>query len=96
MLKKATRCAGSVGAVTNAVTSQHAVVKATEYDAPMNVVVATIPGDASTNEEFHLTAHLFEGVAKQGANTSLVIVPPRFAADSSRASTIRHRRRARS
>jgi peptidase M28-like protein len=46
----------------------HAVVKATEYDAPMQVVVATIPGDGSTNEEFHFTAHLFEGIAKQGAN----------------------------
>ena len=46
----------------------HAKVKATEYDAPMNVVVATIPGDGSTNEEFHFTAHLFEGIAKQGAN----------------------------
>ena len=46
----------------------HAVVKAAEYDAPMNVVVATIPGDGSTNEEFHFTAHLFEGIAKQGAN----------------------------
>jgi len=31
-------------------------------------VVATIPGDGSTNEEFHFTAHLFEGIAKQGAN----------------------------
>src|SRR4051812_34079293 len=46
----------------------HAMVKAAEYDAPMNVVVATIPGDGTTNEEFHFTAHLFEGVAKQGAN----------------------------
>jgi hypothetical protein len=46
----------------------HAVVKAAEYDAPMNVVVATIPGDGSTSEEFHFTAHLFEGIAKQGAN----------------------------
>ena len=46
----------------------HAVVDATEYDAPMQVVVATIPGDGSTNEEFHYTAHLFEGIAKQGAN----------------------------
>lgn len=46
----------------------HAKVKAAEYDAPMNVVVATIPGDGSTNEEFHFTAHLFEGIAKQGAN----------------------------
>jgi hypothetical protein len=46
----------------------HAMVKAAEYDAPMNVVVATIPGDRSTNEEFHFTAHLFEGIAKQGAN----------------------------
>jgi hypothetical protein len=46
----------------------HAMVKAAEYDAPMNVVVATIPGDGSTNEEFQFTAHLFEGIAKQGAN----------------------------
>ncbi len=46
----------------------HAIVKATEYDTPMQVVVATIPGDGSTNEEFHFTAHLFEGIAKQGAN----------------------------
>ena len=46
----------------------HALVKATEYDTPMQVVVATIPGDGSTNEEFHFTAHLFEGIAKQGAN----------------------------
>jgi aminopeptidase YwaD len=46
----------------------HAIVKAAEYDAPMNVVVATIPGDGSTGEEFHFTAHLFEGIAKQGAN----------------------------
>ena len=46
----------------------HAIVKAAEYDAPMNVVVATIPGDGSTNQEFHFTAHLFEGIAKQGAN----------------------------
>ncbi len=46
----------------------HAKVKAAEYDAPMNVVVATIPGDGSTNEEFHFTSHLFEGIAKQGAN----------------------------
>ena len=30
----------------------HAIVKATEYDTPMQVVVATIPGDGSTNEEF--------------------------------------------
>jgi aminopeptidase YwaD len=46
----------------------HAIVKAAEYDAPMQVVVATIPGDGSTSEEFHFTAHLFEGIAKQGAN----------------------------
>ena len=46
----------------------HAIVKAAEYDAPMNVVVATIAGDGTTNEEFHFTAHLFEGIAKQGAN----------------------------
>jgi aminopeptidase YwaD len=46
----------------------HAIVKAAEYETPMQVVVATIPGDGTTNEEFHFTAHLFEGIAKQGAN----------------------------
>lgn len=46
----------------------HAIVKAAEYDAPMQVVVATIPGDGSTDQEVVFVAHLFEGVAKQGAN----------------------------
>ena len=44
----------------------HAIVKATEYDAPMEVVVATIPGQ--TDQEVVFVAHLFEGIAKQGAN----------------------------
>src|SRR5205085_5920133 len=46
----------------------HAIVKATEYDAPMQVVVATIPGDGSTDQEVVFVAHLFEGIAKQGGN----------------------------
>ena len=44
----------------------HAIVQATEYDTPMQVVVATIPGE--TDQEVVLVAHLFEGIAKQGAN----------------------------
>lgn len=44
----------------------HAIVKTTEYDAPMEVVVATIPGQ--TAQEVVFVAHLFEGIAKQGAN----------------------------
>lgn len=46
----------------------HAIVKATEYDAPMQVVVATIAGDGSTDQEVVFVAHLFEGIAKQGGN----------------------------
>jgi len=44
----------------------HAIVKASEYDSPMEVVVATIPGQS--DQEVVFVAHLFEGVAKQGAN----------------------------
>ena len=46
----------------------HAKVKANEYDANMQVVTATIPGDGSTDQEVVLVAHLFEGIAKQGGN----------------------------
>ena len=46
----------------------HAIVKAAESDAPMNVASSPrFPVTSSTNEEFHFTAHLFEGIAKQGA-----------------------------
>lgn len=44
----------------------HAIVKTTEYDSPMEVVVATIPGQSG--QEVVFVAHLFEGIAKQGAN----------------------------
>ncbi len=42
-------------------------VKATEYEADMQVPTAVIKGDGSTDQEVVLAAHLFEGVAKQGA-----------------------------
>ena len=44
----------------------HAKVRATEYDAPMQVSTALIEGDGSSDQEITLVAHLFEGVAKQG------------------------------
>lgn len=43
-----------------------AKVRATEYDAPMQVSTALIEGDGSSDQEITLVAHLFEGVAKQG------------------------------
>ncbi len=45
----------------------HARVKATEYDAEMQVPTASIKGDGSSNQEIFYTGHLFEGIAKQGA-----------------------------
>lgn len=45
----------------------HAIVKAAEYPADMEVVTATIPGDGSSTQEIVLSGHLFEGIAKQGA-----------------------------
>lgn len=47
--------------------SVRARVKATEYDADMQVPTAVIKGDGKTDQEVVLAAHLFEGVAKQGA-----------------------------
>ncbi len=46
----------------------HAVVKATEVDAPMQLVTATIPGNGSSAQEVDFVGHLFEGLNKQGAN----------------------------
>jgi len=43
-----------------------AKVKATEYEADMQVPTAVIKGDGSTDQEVVLAAHLFEGIAKQG------------------------------
>lgn len=45
----------------------HAKVKATEYDAEMQVPTAVIKGDGSSQQEIAYTGHLFEGIAKQGA-----------------------------
>ncbi len=49
-----------------------AKVKATEYPVDLQVVVATIRGDGSIREsektEVVFCGHLFEGIAKQGAN----------------------------
>jgi aminopeptidase YwaD len=45
----------------------HAKVKATEYDADMQVPTAVIQGDGSSRQEIAFTGHLFEGIAKQGA-----------------------------
>jgi hypothetical protein len=56
----------------------HAKVKATEYPVDMQVVVATIAGDGSIREpektELIFVAHLFEGIAKQGANDNAASV----------------------
>ncbi len=50
----------------------HAVVKTARYPAEHQVVTATIPGDGSVapadKSEVVFIAHLFEGIAKQGAN----------------------------
>ncbi len=49
-----------------------AKIKATEYQADMQVVMATIAGDGSlappAKTEVAFSSHLFEGIAKQGAN----------------------------
>ncbi|MFH1941686.1 MAG: M28 family peptidase [bacterium] len=47
--------------------SMKAIVKATEREVDNELVTALIPGDGSTDEEIVLTAHLFEGIHKQGA-----------------------------
>jgi Zn-dependent M28 family amino/carboxypeptidase len=45
----------------------HAVVKATEYDAGMQVPTCVIRGDGSSPQEIAIVGHLFEHIAKQGA-----------------------------
>ena len=45
----------------------HAVVKATEYDAEMQVPTCVIRGNGESTQEIFMTGHLFEGIAKQGA-----------------------------
>lgn len=45
----------------------HAIVKATEYDAEMQVPTCVIRGNGESQQELFMTGHLFEGIAKQGA-----------------------------
>jgi peptidase M28-like protein len=44
------------------------VVKSVQVPSHSEYVVATIPGDGSTTQEVAISAHLYEGVIKQGAN----------------------------
>jgi hypothetical protein len=44
-----------------------AIVKATEYDADMQVPTCVIKGNGESQQELAMTGHLFEGIAKQGA-----------------------------
>ncbi len=44
------------------------VVKAENFPGRLEVVHATIPGDSSSGQEIVVSAHLFEGYIKQGAN----------------------------
>jgi aminopeptidase YwaD len=44
-----------------------AIVKATEYDAEMQVPTCIIKGSGESQQELFMTGHLFEGIAKQGA-----------------------------
>lgn len=44
------------------------IVKAESAPGRMEVVHATIPGDGSTTQEVMVSAHLYEGYIKQGAN----------------------------
>ena len=44
------------------------VVKAETFPGEMEMVHATIPGDGSTDQAIALSAHMYEGVIKQGAN----------------------------
>ncbi|MBT5873257.1 MAG: M28 family peptidase [Candidatus Latescibacteria bacterium] len=41
------------------------------FPADMEVPTAAIPGNGSSNQEIVLAAHLFEGIAKQGANDNM-------------------------
>ena len=46
----------------------HVKTKAARHDAQHQVVEGWIPSDGSSNQEVVIVAHLFEGIAKQGAN----------------------------
>ena len=45
--------------------------RATRHAADHEVIEAWIPGDGSTKDEVVVVAHLFEGIAKQGANDDI-------------------------
>jgi hypothetical protein len=49
----------------------HAEVETKYYPAKLDVVTGLIPGTDRSEQEILLVAHLFEGVAKQGANDNL-------------------------
>ncbi len=49
----------------------HARCQTATYPAHMDVVTALIPGKDFPDEELLFTAHLFEGIAKQGANDNI-------------------------
>jgi hypothetical protein len=44
------------------------IIKAETFPGELEVVHATIPGDGSTNQDIVVSAHLYEGYIKQGAN----------------------------
>jgi Peptidase family M28 len=48
--------------------TMRSVVKSVQVPSHSEYVVATIPGDGSTTQEVAISAHLYEGVIKQGAN----------------------------
>lgn len=47
------------------------IVKSQYRDYTNQLVTAVIPGDGTSNDEICLSAHLFEGIQKQGANDDL-------------------------
>ncbi len=48
-----------------------ALVHATTYPADMEVPTAAIPGNGASDQEIVVSAHLFEGIAKQGPNDNM-------------------------
>ncbi|HEV8132951.1 MAG TPA: M28 family peptidase [Acidobacteriota bacterium] len=46
----------------------HAKIRTRDYPGELEIVHAYIPGDGSSNQALVVSAHLFEGYAKQGAN----------------------------
>ncbi|SVD42894.1 uncharacterized protein METZ01_LOCUS395748, partial [marine metagenome] len=47
------------------------LVRTRTFPADMEVPTAAIPGNGSSDQEIVLSAHLFEGIAKQGANDNM-------------------------